>query len=44
MDERQLMNHSTSKTLPLIFRMEVTVAKGRGGVTLTLTLKDGSYH
>ena len=27
-------------------RMEVTVGKGRGGVTLTLTLilKDASYH
>ena len=25
-------------------RMEVTVGKGRGGVTLALTLKDASYH
>ena len=47
MDEDLYKRRGMCVSLPPLVvaqRMEVTVGKGRGGVALTLTLKDASYH
>ena len=41
---KRIGTHVSLPPLAAAQRMEVTIAKGRGEVTLTLTLKDASYH